>query len=107
MAMVIALIVSFLLILGSVFSLLSAVGINRLPDLYCRMHSASLAACIGSGILLLAVGIHSLDFAIFARSLAGVFFILLTAPISANLLARSSRKIGYKLSHVSVVDEMK
>ena len=102
-----AIIISLLIIVGSIFSFLAALGINRLPDLYCRMHSASKAGTIGSGILLICAGIHSYEFAIFARSVAGFFFLLLTAPVAAHLLARSAYIVGYKMNSVSVIDEMK
>lgn len=98
---------SVMIIVGAVFSFLSALGINRLPDLYCRMHAASKAGTFGSGILLLSAGIHSFDVAIFARSMSGFLFLLLTAPIAAHLLARSARIVGYKLDPSSVADEMK
>lgn len=107
MEWLLAIILSVLIVVGSIFSFLAALGINRLPDLYCRMHSASKAGTIGSGILLVSAGLHSYDFAIFARSVAGFFFLLLTAPIAAHLLARSAYIVGYKLSETSVVDEMK
>jgi multicomponent Na+:H+ antiporter subunit G len=97
---------SALIIIGSIFSFLAALGINRLPDMYCRMHAASKAGTIGSGILLIAAGIHSFDYAIFARSVAGFFFLLLTAPVAAHLLARSSYIVGYKMNDASVVDDM-
>lgn len=98
---------AILIVVGAIFSLLAALGINRLPDLYCRMHAASKAGTIGSGILLVAAGLHSYDLAIFARSIAGFFFLLLTAPVAAHLLARSSYRVGYKMSDSSVVDEMR
>ncbi|MBU2329061.1 MAG: monovalent cation/H(+) antiporter subunit G [Alphaproteobacteria bacterium] len=98
--------VAFLMIAGALFSLLAAIGLNRLPDFYTRMHAASKAGTVGSGLLLLAVGLHAADGATFGRSLAGIVFFILTAPISAHLLARAAHKVGYKLSSVSVRDDM-
>jgi multicomponent Na+:H+ antiporter subunit G len=107
MSMLIAGLTAVLLVCGSLFSLIAAIGINRLPDLYTRMHAASKAGTIGSGLLLLAVGFHAMELAIFARALAGFFFFILTAPVSAHLLAKAARQAGYPLSEFSVVDEMK
>ena len=42
---------------GSMFCLLAAVGILRLPDLYTRMHAASKAGTMGAGLLLAAIAI--------------------------------------------------
>ncbi|WDZ78876.1 monovalent cation/H(+) antiporter subunit G [Ensifer adhaerens] len=104
--MVVAVLVAALLIVGAIFSLLAAVGILRFPDLYTRMHAASKAGTIGSGLLLLAAGVHSVDAAILIRALAGFFFFVLTAPISAHLLAKAAHQAGYKLTKLSVVDQL-
>lgn len=104
--MLTAIAVSVLLVLGSLFSLLAALGILRFPDLYTRMHAASKAGTIGSGLLLLAAGIHALDWAILLRALAGFAFFLLTAPIAAHLLAKAAHQAGYKLSNLSVTDQL-
>lgn len=102
----IAVLVAALLIVGAIFSLLAAIGILRFPDLYTRMHAASKAGTVGSGLLLLAAGVHSLDAAILIRALAGFFFFILTAPISAHLLAKAAHQAGYKLTKLSVVDQL-
>ncbi|HEY0124712.1 MAG TPA: monovalent cation/H(+) antiporter subunit G [Rhizobium sp.] len=106
MELVAAVIVAFLLLAGALFALVSAIGIVRLPDLYSRMHAASKAGTVGSGLLLFAVGVHSQDLSIFARALAGFLFFVLTAPISAHLLARAAHKAGHRLTPPSVRDEL-
>ncbi|MBC2775592.1 monovalent cation/H(+) antiporter subunit G [Rhizobium sp. AQ_MP] len=98
--------IALLTVVGALFSLIAAIGLNRLPDLYTRMHAASKAGTVGSGLLLLAVGLHAADVATFGRAVAGIVFFVLTAPISAHLLARAAHKVGYKLSAVSVRDDM-
>jgi multicomponent Na+:H+ antiporter subunit G len=101
-----ATIVAALLLSGALFSLIAAIGIVRLPDLYSRMHAASKAGTVGSGLLLLAVGIHSQDISVLARALAGFVFFVLTAPIAAHLLARAAHKAGHRLTPPSVRDEL-
>ncbi|WP_244441460.1 MULTISPECIES: monovalent cation/H(+) antiporter subunit G [Rhizobium] len=101
-----AVIVTALLLSGALFSLIAAIGIVRLPDLYSRMHAASKAGTVGSGLLLLAVGIHSQDMSILARAMAGFVFFVLTAPIAAHLLARAAHKAGHRLTPPSVRDEL-
>ncbi|NUS69287.1 MAG: monovalent cation/H(+) antiporter subunit G [Ensifer adhaerens] len=102
----VTLLVGVLLVVGAIFSLLAAIGIVRFPDLYTRMHAASKAGTIGSGLLLLAAGVHSLDPAILIRALAGFFFFVLTAPISAHLLAKAAHQAGYRLTKLSVIDQL-
>jgi len=92
-----AIVVSVLLMAGALFALVAALGIVRLPDLYTRMHAASKAGTVGSGLLLFAAGIESGEIAVFARSLAGFVFFILTAPVAAHLLARAAHKTGYRL----------
>jgi multicomponent Na+:H+ antiporter subunit G len=93
-----AIAVSTLMIGGALFSLVAAIGIVRLPDLYCRMHAASKAGTVGSGLLLLAAGIHAEEAPILARAIAGFIFFLLTAPIAAHLLARAAHQTGHRLA---------
>jgi len=81
---------------GAFFVLVAAVGVLRLNDLYMRMHAASKAGTLGSGVLLVALAVFSADTSVVLRALAGVVFFFLTAPVSAHLLARAAYTIGYK-----------
>ncbi|AUW41491.1 monovalent cation/H(+) antiporter subunit G [Rhizobium leguminosarum] len=102
-----AAITALLLLIGALFALAAAIGLVRLPDLYTRMHSASKAGTVGSGLLLLAAGLYSQDPAILARAIAGFIFFLLTAPVSAHLLARAAHRSGYDLDALSVRDDIR
>lgn len=102
----VAIVVAVLLLLGSLFALVAALGILRLPDLYTRMHAASKAGTVGSGLLLVAAGINSGELAIFVRAIAGFVFFILTAPVAAHLLARAAHKTGYRLQPPSVRDDL-
>lgn len=87
---------AILLIVGAAFSFIAALGILRLPDLYTRMHAASKAGTVGSGLTLVAIALVSFDSAVILRALLGIVFFMLTAPISAHLLARASYIAGYR-----------
>lgn len=100
-------IVAAFIVIGALFSLAAAIGLLRLPDVYSRMHAASKAGTLGSGLMLIALAIYSDDLATTTRAIAGVIFFLLTAPISAHLLAKAAYAVGYRLSDQSVIDEMK
>ena len=99
--------VAALMIVGALFSLIAAIGLNRLPDLYTRMHAASKAGTVGSGLMLFAAGIHALDVAIFTRALAGFVFFVLTAPVAAHLVAKAAHGAGYRLTRLTVIDDMR
>jgi multicomponent Na+:H+ antiporter subunit G len=94
------------IIIGATFSLIAAVGILRLPDLYTRMHAASKAGTVGSGLLLLAIALVAFDVAVILRALAGVLFLLLTAPVAAHLLARAAYSAGYRPAEITTINEM-
>jgi len=95
-----------LVLIGSIFTLLAAVGILRLPDLFTRMHAASKAGSVGAGFILIAVALVSFDFAIILRALIGIFFLLLTTPVATHLLARASSHSGYRPTGSTVINAM-
>lgn len=95
-----------LLLLGAVFTLLAAIGVVRLPDLYTRMHAASKAGAVGGGLILLAVAVLSQDAAVSLRAVIGMVFLLLTTPVSAHLLARASYLSGYRPCKETKIDEL-
>jgi multicomponent Na+:H+ antiporter subunit G len=95
------------LLMGAAFTLLATIGVLRLPDLYTRMHAASKAGAVGGGLVLLAVAIVSLDGAVALRAIIGVAFLILTTPVSAHLLARSSYLAGYRSRESMQRDDLK
>ena len=89
--------VAFLLLLGAFLTCVAALGLFRLPDLYTRMHAASKAGAAGSGLLLLAVALQSGDTVIWIKCLMAIAFFVLTAPVSAHLLAKAAAREGQPL----------
>jgi multicomponent Na+:H+ antiporter subunit G len=85
---------ALLLIAGSLFSMIAALGVLRLPDLYTRLHAASKAGAVGGGMILLAVALVSFDLATALRALIGIAFLASTTPVAAHLLARAYYKSG-------------
>ena len=99
-------IAGLLIIIGAAFVLVASLGLIRLPDVYSRMHAASKAGTLGSGVMLLALAVVAEDQATVTRALAGILFFLLTAPVSAHLLAKAAYAAGYRLWEHSVLDQM-
>jgi multicomponent Na+:H+ antiporter subunit G len=95
------------LLAGAAFSLLAAIGVLRLPDLYTRMHAASKAGAVGGGMILLAVALVSFDGTVALRAIIAVAFLLLTTPVSAHLLARASHRSGYQPGVKTEIDDLK
>lgn len=98
--------VGVVLVIGSLFALIAAIGLLRLQDVYMRMHAGSKAGTLGSGLMLIALAIHAHQIDVITRALAGVVFFLLTAPVSAHLLAKAALEVGYRPCAATKVDEM-
>ncbi|KIM08479.1 MAG: hypothetical protein KU28_03525 [Sulfurovum sp. PC08-66] len=78
----------FIIFLGALLLIISAIGLLRMPDTITRMHAGTKASTLGS--LLVILGAIFLDPSLwFKLSLLGLF-ILLTNPLSSSILARSS-----------------
>jgi multicomponent Na+:H+ antiporter subunit G len=99
-------ITSFLLIVGSLFCLVAALGMLRLPDTLMRMHAATKAGTLGSGLILIAVAVFYLEIGITLRALVAILFLLLTAPVAAHLIGRAAYHSGIKLSKLTWVDQL-
>lgn len=84
------------LLFGALVALVSAIGLLRLPDIFTRMHAASKAGIAGSGIILIGVALHAQDISVWIKCLAALMFFMLTAPVSAHLLARAALSAGSK-----------
>ncbi|RHW37996.1 Na+/H+ antiporter subunit G [Neobacillus notoginsengisoli] len=92
-------IAAFLILTGALFSFLSSIGLLRLPDVYTRIHAASKSSTLG--VLFTLVG--TFVFFLFSegyfsiRLILGIFFVFLTAPVSAHMIARASYSTNVKM----------
>ncbi|WP_297506662.1 monovalent cation/H(+) antiporter subunit G [Thermococcus sp.] len=98
-----------LVLIGTFFYFLSALGLIRMPDVYNRMQTSTKSATLGSlgviiGTGLWAVG-EGMSWSWVVQTIAVAGFILLTNPISAHALIRAAYKRGIPLWHGSVVDK--
>lgn len=84
----ITIIASVLLILGASFTLIAAIGVVRMPDIYCRMHAATKAGAFGASLILLALCFAMPTLRVFIQSILIIAFFYLTAPIAAHLIGR-------------------
>ena len=96
---------ALLMIAGSVFCLLAAIGIVRLPDLYTRLHAAAKAGPLGTGLILLGAGVADGDGFVLLRVLIGFLFLVLTTPIAAHLLARAAMHAGAPSPSIASINE--
>ncbi|MCW5943674.1 MAG: monovalent cation/H(+) antiporter subunit G [Fimbriimonadaceae bacterium] len=95
-----------LLAIGSVFALLSAIGLVRFPDLFMRMQASTKATTLGIGCLMLAVAWHFGEIGVATRSLLVVLFVFLTAPAGAHMIARAAYVTGVPLWQGTLRDDL-
>jgi multicomponent Na+:H+ antiporter subunit G len=83
------LIAALLMVGGTIFMLVAAIGLLRLPDLYTRMHAVTKAGTLGVGLLLMAAAVSFGEVSVTARALMALLFVFLTAPVSAHMIGRA------------------
>ena len=96
-----------LLIIGTAFIFISALGVVRMPDLYLRMSASTKTGTLGVGSILLAAAIYFNELGIASRAIATLFFVLLTAPVAAHLMGRAAYFNGVPLWEKTRYDELK
>jgi len=81
-------ITSILVLIGAVFILLSAIGLLRLPDVFCRSHALGKGMTLGITLILLGLWINlGLSDAGIKVPLA-IVFQFATIPVASHLLAQ-------------------
>ena len=101
-------IVSIFILIGVFFTLLSAIGVIRLPDVYNRMHAAGKSSTLGVISLMIATVIYFIPEGVMnAKILLSIFFIFITAPLSSLMVTRSAYRIGVPLEKKTIQDDLK
>ncbi|SKB47981.1 multicomponent Na+:H+ antiporter subunit G [Salegentibacter holothuriorum] len=100
-------IIVILVTLGTLFVLLSAIGLVRMPDTYMRISVNTKAATLGVGLILVGTAVFFNDLSTTSRSLVIILFVFLTAPVSAHLIGRASYFMGVKLWKGSIMDDLR
>ncbi len=101
-----AIIAAALLIVGSLFCLVAAVGMLRLPDTLIRMHAATKAGTLGAGCILAAEAVIANDPGTSLKAIAAIVFLLFTAPVAAHLIGRAAYHRGIELCRRTTIDEL-
>lgn len=90
--------ISALLIVGGAFTLIGAIGLARLPDFFTRLHGPTKATTLGVGAIMLSSVVYfsSAGHGIGISEILITVFLLMTAPVSANMLAKAAMHMGVK-----------
>jgi len=100
---------AILILIGAIFSLISATGLVRLPDVYTRSHAASKSSTLGVLCALAGTLLYFLitDGFFSIRLILGIFFVFLTAPVAAHVICRAAYRHKVPLAEGSTQDELK
>jgi multicomponent K+:H+ antiporter subunit G len=83
--------IALMLVVGGVFTLVGAIGMLRFPDFFMRLHAPTKATTLGvGGVLVASLATHWAEGSYGLHELLITLFLFVTAPVSANLLAKAA-----------------
>ena len=85
-----------LLVTGGLVAIVSCIGLLRLPDLYTRMHAASMLDSLGAICIFLGLALQADSIVVGIKLVLAPAFLLLTTATAAHVLAKSARRAGLK-----------
>jgi multicomponent Na+:H+ antiporter subunit G len=83
-------IAAILILGGSAFVILGAVGIIRMPDVFTRLHAVSLSDTIGASLILLGLAVESGLNLVTARLVLLVLFLVFAGPMATHAVIRAA-----------------
>lgn len=95
-----------LVVTGTAFLLLAAIGVVRLPDVFARQHAGGKAATLGVMTVLLGAAVLIEDTAATVKLLLAIGFQLLASPTATHALARVAYRDGVAMWDRTAVDEL-
>lgn len=96
MTIVIDVISWLLLTAGGFFVIVGGIGALRMPDLYTRMHAASVTDSIAPVLIIAGLMLQAGVTLVSVKLVAILLFLLLTGPTSSNALASAALLAGTK-----------
>lgn len=93
--------------IGALSILFASIGIVRMPDFYLRLSVTVKAATLGVGLFLACAGVVFPDVSVTTKVIAIAFFLILTAPVAAHMIARTAYHKGVPTWEGTVLDELK
>ena len=85
-----------LLAAGSIFVLIGAFGLIRLPDFYTRLHAAGITDTLGAELILLGLMFQAGLSLVTIKLILISLFIFFTSPTATHAVANAARVMGLK-----------
>jgi multicomponent Na+:H+ antiporter subunit G len=86
--------ITVLIAVGCFFLTVGTIGLLRFPNVYNRMHATSKPTTLGTAAIFFAGFVHFGPGGNGLASLIGVFFLFLTVPTGAHMIARAAQRMG-------------
>jgi multicomponent Na+:H+ antiporter subunit G len=94
-----------LLVAGGVFCAIGGIGLIRLPDVFARLHGASVIDTLGVGLLIAGMALQA-GFTLVTLKLFIILFLIgLTSPVATHALAQAALHAGVKPNARDLDDE--
>jgi multicomponent Na+:H+ antiporter subunit G len=94
-----------LLSVGGVFVFIGGLGALRMPDLYTRMHAASVTDTMGPALIIIGIILQAGFTLASVKLVAILLFLLLTGPTASNALASASLLAGNRPEYAKALPE--
>ena len=75
---------------GSAFIVIGAIGLIRMPDIYTRMHAASVSDTLGAGLLIVGLILQAGFSLVTLKLLFLMALFLFTGPVATHALAQAA-----------------
>ncbi len=79
-----------LLVAGGFFFLVGAIGLNRMPDVFTRMHAVSVGDTLGTGLLVAGMALQAGPTLVTVKLFLILLVIWFTGPVATHALARAA-----------------
>lgn len=97
---------ALLLLLGSLLSLVAAVGVLRFPDLLTRMHAATKPQVLGLMLVAAGLTVELREASVAAMLALVVLAQMVTAPVAGHMLGRASYRAGQVDRDLLLLDDL-
>ena len=82
------------ILLGVLALLIGALGLLRLPDVYCRIHAVGMIDTAGASFIILGLALHEGVSLVTVKLLFIGIFLFFTSPIATHAVAQVAHKSG-------------
>ena len=83
-----------LCLLGAVLCIIGTIGVLRFPDVYTRLHAASITDTSGAGFVLLGMALMAPDWIVVVKIVCVLIFLMLTSATSSHALVNAALTAG-------------